>query len=233
MIEQELNFIKQMQKENKKQYLEVKEELERKKAVQLYLQCLNFLESDSQFQKYLNTLDIGMDGTVFAPTNDHKDNAFKNTHFGLGKILNFAFDLLKEESGKEIGYYQISFEHLLAYIENAKEILNRMEYVSGDRLIENEWDLELYENPKNYSVVNLNLVLPITTEELHISYNTRGIYIEGNSFITYHSNEEAKQHKNLTPREKEAFYGLGAKKALNIEPRKVKIKERISKMINS
>ena len=231
MTEQELNLLKQIQKENKKQYLEAKEVLEQKKAVQLYIQCLKILEADNQLQKYLDTLEVGTDGTIFAPTDHHKDKAFKNTHFGLGQILSFAFDLLRKESNKDIGYYQISFENLLTYIENAKEVLNKMEYITGDRLIENEWNLDLYENPKNYSIVNLSLILPITTEELHINYDAKGIYIDENCFIAYDTGKRTNQLKTLTPREKEAFYGLGAKKALNIEPQKVKIKEKISKII--
>ena len=103
-----------------------------------------------------------------------------------------------------------------------------MKYIEGDRLIPNNYNLKIYENPKNYSVVELNSLLPITEEQLQRSYMVPKIHIVNDHFIT---EKEVLQNKNiektLTPREKEAFYGEQARKILgllpNIQKKKIKI----------
>ena len=179
-----------------------------------------------KFQEFIKKLEKNQDGIYFAPHDEFGIKAYKSTHFGLSILLTFAFDLLNSEIEEE--YLQISFNDFYNYVENAKNILTEMKYIEGDRLIPNDYNFTIYENPKNYSVVELNSLLPITEEQLQRSYMVPKIHIVNDHFIT---EKEVLQNKNiektLTPREKEAFYGEQARKILgllpNIQKKKIKI----------
>lgn len=188
--------------------------------------------TDQNFQKFIDKLDIGIDGTYFAPFDTYTDKAFKQTHFGLSILLSFAFDLLtKEEKEHKEEFLQISFNDFYDYVENAKNILTNMQYIEGDRLVANKYEIKVYENPKNYSVVELDSLLPITEEQLQRSYIVPGIHITEDGFISQRALRNYKKvEKKLTPREAEAFYGDNAKKILGILPKNQKTKQ-ISKKI--
>ena len=71
----------------------------------------------------------------------------------------------------------------------------------------------------------MDLLPQITNEQLLKSYNVSNICVSGDYFVRFNLNNtdhEENINKNLTPREKEAFYGEGAKRALGILPYKVK-----------
>ena len=111
---------------------------------------------DINLQELINKLEIGEDGIYLAPYDEYGDKAYKSTHFGLSSLLTFAFDLLNSELEEE--YLQISFNDFYNYVENAKEILTDMKHIEGDRLIQNNYNLTIYQNPKNYSVIELNSI---------------------------------------------------------------------------
>ena len=181
---------------------------------------------DINLQELINKLEIGEDGIYLAPYDEYGDKAYKSTHFGLSSLLTFAFNLLNSELEEE--YLQISFNDFYNYVENAKEILTDMKYIEGDRLIQNNYNLTIYQNPKNYSVIELNSILPITEEQLQRSYMVPKIHVINDHFIT---EQEAIQcinpEKILTPREKEAFYGKKARQCLGLLPNKQKKKRKI------
>ena len=176
------------------------------------------LLTDIKIQEFINKLEQGIDGTIFAPYDKYGDKAYKSTHFGLSILLTFAFDLLNNETEQK--YLEISFNDFYNYVENAKTILTDMRYIEGDRLIPNDYNLKIYENPKNYSVVDLKQILPITPKQLKVNYLVPDIFTSENGFFTYKEQKKYKLNRDkLTPREYEAFYGETAQKCLGILPK--------------
>lgn len=80
-------------------YKKQKDWLKETEEVKCYLEVLCGLDEKQEFQKFLNRLEIGEDGTVFSPYEEYQDKAHKNTHFGLSRSLNFAIDLIRKYKG--------------------------------------------------------------------------------------------------------------------------------------
>lgn len=219
-LEQKLNKNQKILEELSKEKITLETE---NSVIRQYMAAIASIEQQQTYQNFLKTLEIGIDGTVFEQYKEPHTKSF-NMHFGLSSVLEYAFDLLQQESKKELDYYQISFQNILDYIENAKLVLNEMRYIEGDQIAQNQFGLEIYKNPKKYSVVNFKELIPMTTKQLQAKYDAKGIFIQDNSFITMKPNPVT---SNLTPREKEAFYGKGAKQTLGITPHKVKEKVKI------
>ena len=235
MTGEELLKIKE---ENKKSLVDAKvakDSLEKERIVIRYLRELDFIKYEENYQKFLNGLQLGMDGTVFDTYNKDKDNAFKSTHFNLSTILEYAFYLknIARDECEVDSQLKITFQDLSQYIEHANQVLTDMNYFPGDRLVSNEYGLEIYENPMNYSIVNFNVIMPYLTEEiLKMSYNVSFLKLGEQSF--WMNSKELTSKMNLerfTPREYEAFFGNGAMKALGIvsKDKKVKTYEKTSK----
>ena len=182
---------------------------------------------DTKKKEFINKLEKGIDGTLFAPYDRYGDKAYKTTHFGLSKLLAFAFDLLKKtDTNNTAEYYYISFSQFYNYVENAKNILTDMQYLEGVRLVTNKYNIVVYENPKNYSVVDLNKILPITLKQLRESYLVPDIYTSETGFLVYKDSKKEKSiEEKLTPREYKAFYGIEAKKSLDLAPTHIKKRE--------
>ena len=219
-----------IEKDNCKTILDVsinlKESLEEKIVVQQYLGVIKKIEDGKKYQKFLNQLEVGNDETIFSPYNEYQDNVHSRKYYGLSRMLKNAFWLV-QMNRKQDDYLEISFVQFLDYIENAYKVLTDMNYVSGDRLYKNEYDLEIYENPKNYSVVDFNQLLTLTDQELITSFVVYGVIVSKNYFIAI--NEKGlyeEQYVHLTPREREAFYGDKAMKALGILSKKERIRKK-------
>ena len=103
------------------------------------------------------------------------------------------------------------------YASNALNILRDMNHVQGDRLVKNEFNMEIYENPKNYSIVDLEELLPMNNEILKRDYFAFGIEVNDNGFIFKKlAHDIYDLEKNLTLREYDAFYGDESKKIIGI-----------------
>lgn len=189
-----------------------------------YLRCCKLLEEQQSFGNFLNDLELGEDGTLFSKYDDNKQKGLSSTHYGLSVILRNAFKLLTDN-----GINSISYDSILKYIANAEEKLHQMKYVEGDKKVTNRYGVAVYENPRNYSLVDFEQVIPtLTQKKLEMSYNLSGIVvnesarrfecIEGSTFD---------DKSNLSSREKEAFLGDDALLSLGI---KKNIKEKVYKI---
>ena len=198
-----------------------KEKLEELEDVKSYLKFLVALEKGNIYRKFLQQLEIGRDGTVFAPYCCNKDKAFSNNHFGLSVILKYVFGYIQKEMDLDttIGL-RVSFDTLEDYVINACEILTDMNYMDGDRTVENDYGLEIYENPKNYSVVDFAAINAerdkFTNEAFKLSYNVPGILIDDYGFVAVNDINLVNDYNKMTPREKEAFFGTKASKILGL-----------------
>lgn len=232
MKKYELDRKKEINNRFLEELIGARKKLEQTYTVQKYFGVLKNIEKNLECQKYLESLEIGIDGTVFSPYEEYVTNDFKATHFGLSKVLVYAFDLLgrnNKKNGQMEMVSIISFEALMDYVANAREILSDMQYYEGDRTVEGKYGLgivdKIYENPRNYSIVELKEVLPLTNFEFRNNYNVNEVFVEGREFVALDPVRLSKSdYEKLTPREREAFYGEGAKKALRVEEVKVKVK---------
>ncbi len=189
-----------------------------------YLRCCKLLKEKQSFGNFLNGLELGEDGSLFSKYDDNKQKGLSSTHYGLSVILRNAFKLLTDN-----GIKSVSYDSILKYIANAEEKLHQMRYMEGDKKVTNRYGVAVYENPRNYSLVDFEQIIPtLTQRKLEMSYNLSGIIVdesarrfeclEGSTFD---------DKSNLSSREKEAFLGEDALLSLGI---KKNIKEKVYKI---
>ena len=222
-----VNELKRIQNETKNKLIDdinLKECLKDNTFVKQYLEVRDNIQYQEIYQQFLEKLEIGEDGTVFSFFNPYHDRAHKNTHFGLSKCLKYAFYCLESSLEADVIFCEITLYQLLEYLENASNILTDMNYCVGDRKVSNDYGLEVYLNPKNYSVVDGKMI-PLTNEKLHLNYDVGDIRIVNGDFIK--PKLEIKENnflENMTPREVNAFFGKEARRILGVLPVKEKVK---------
>lgn len=188
-----------------------------------YLRNCKLLEEKQSFDSFLNGLELGEDGTLFNKYDDNKQKGLSSTHYGLSIILRNAFRILLDNDIKFVSY-----DSILKYIANAEEKLHQMKYMEGDKSVSNKYGVVVYENPKNYSLVDFKQIIPtLTQRELEMSYNLTGIVVNESARKFESLDDKSIDHKfNLSSREQEAFFGDDALLSLGI---KKNIKEKVFK----
>ena len=116
----------------------------------------------------------------------------------------------------------LSYEEIDAYTKNAQDKLQRMYYIEGDKKIVNSFGISVYENPRNYSVVNLKEIYPsLTQKRLEEHYNVPGIVVYPEFRIfEIQKNYLMDNNSVLSLRVQEAFYGADAQRILGISENK-------------
>ena len=188
-----------------------------------YLRNCKLLEEKQSFDSFLNGLELGEDGTLFNKYDDNKQNGLSSTHYGLSIILRNAFRILLDNDIKSVSY-----DSILKYIANAEEKLHQMKYMEGDKSVSNKYGVVVYENPKNYSLVDFKQIIPtLTQRKLEMSYNLTGIVVNESARKFESLDDISFDDKfNLSSREQEAFFGDDALLSLGI---KKNIKEKVFK----
>lgn len=188
-----------------------------------YLKNCKLLEEKQSFDSFLNGLELGEDGTLFSKYDDNKQKGLSSTHYGLSIILRNAFRILLDNDIKSVSY-----DSILKYVANAEEKLHQMKYMEGDKKVFNKYGVVVYENPKNYSLVDFKQIIPtLTQKKLEMSYNLTGIVVN-ESARKFESLDDISfdDKSNLSSREQEAFFGEDALLSLDI---KKNIKEKVFK----
>lgn len=182
-----------------------------------YLEKLELLKRLERKKSFLNELEVGEDGTFFTSSQKYFQKGLSSTHFGLSTILTNAFSLLSISSKKVLSYEEID-----AYTKNAQDKLQRMYYIEGDKKIVNSFGISVYENPRNYSVVNLKEIYPSLTQKgLEEHYNVPGIVVYPEFRIfEIQKNYLMDNNSILSLRVQEAFYGADAQRILGISENK-------------
>lgn len=188
-----------------------------------YLRNCKLLEEKQSFDSFLNGLELGEDGTLFNKYDDNKQKGLSSTHYGLSIILRNAFRILLDNDIKSVSY-----DSILKYIANAEEKLHQMKYMEGDKSVSNKYGVVVYENPKNYSLVDFKQIIPtLTQRKLEMSYNLTGIVVNESARKFESLDDISFDDKfNLSSREQEAFFGDDALLSLGI---KKNIKEKVFK----
>lgn len=188
-----------------------------------YLRNCKLLEEKQSFDSFLNGLELGEDGTLFNKYDDNKQKGLSSTHYGLSIILRNAFRILLDNDIKSVSY-----DSILKYIANAEEKLHQMKYMEGDKSVSNKYGVVVYENPKNYSLVDFKQIIPtLSQRKLEMSYNLTGIVVNESARKFESLDDISFDDKfNLSSREQEAFFGDDALLSLGI---KKNIKEKVFK----
>lgn len=103
---------------------------------------------------------------------------------------------LKERAGLSL---ILTIEELNRYIDAVRKFLQDNTYYEDDKVIDEILSFKVYQNPKNYDIKNVRELPSIDLEYLY-------------------------EKDNLTEREKEAFFGTEAHKALGISKEQAKVK---------
>lgn len=209
-----------------KQAIEKKFELENSKIIKEYLNQLKIIEYQKEYQKFLSDLVIGEDGTIFSKQREIIDKSCSKFHFGLSKTLDYALGFIQRYNYEEYfnysGKFRISYEDFQKYLDNAISILNDMRYYNGDRLVNNNYGLEIYENPMNYSIVDFRKLTPMDDKKFRMNYNMSSIMAGVNCFVTLDKFAILdKDVEKLTDREYEAFFGEKAQQILGYSKPKI------------
>lgn len=199
-------------------------------VVKDYLEQLKLIDEKQKYQLFLNRLEVGEDGTVFAKRRDIINKSCSNFHFGLSKTLRYALGFIQRFNYDEYynysGYFRLSYDDFQKYLDNAILILNDMNYYEGDRKVENDYGLEIYENPMNYSVVDFQNLIPFDYKQFMVSYHLNSIMPGSNCFVTLDrfclSDEDLEK---LNSREYEAFFGEEAQRILGYSKPKLMKKQ--------
>ena len=188
-----------------------------------YLRNCKLLEEKQSFDSFLNGLELGEDGALFNKYDDNKQKGLSSTHYGLSVILRNAFRILLDNDIKSVSY-----DSILKYIAKAEEKLHQMKYMEGDKSVSNKYGVVVYENPKNYSLVDFKQIIPtLTQRKLEMSYNLTGIVVNESARKFESLDDISFDDKfNLSSREQEAFFGDDALLSLGI---KKNIKEKVFK----
>ena len=253
MKSEQLEELKKISTENYNNLKNKIKELEESKEVKEYLENINKLQNSKKYKEFLNFLDIGEDGTIFEPYNETTDKY----HYGLIEVLRHIEYLkylnyqklnnenitLEEYNKKYNDNTEISLKQINQYIENATKILNNMRYYEQDRRVKNDYKLEIYENPKKYSIINFKEVLELFSIKKYIlqiliSEKTNQSYKNNEFIISKKENNytfRIKKENNIKPiythkltsREFEAFYGTDAQNTLSLVPIELNKQERL------
>lgn len=187
------------------------------------------------YKEYIENLDIGDDGTLFeAPS------PAKAKYYGLSFLFNCALSLKYYGEGKEQNQeLRISYDELLLYLKNAEYQLRIPKKYEKDPLVENPYNLKVYKNPNNYSVLSkqeykefyqslnnskridaLNNVLNKYKVNPVILYKKDYHHSEKSKFLVFPrdiNRIEFVDINNLTAREIEAFFGEEAQRILGVK----------------
>jgi len=133
-------------------------QMEQTLEIQNYLQELENIKYYENYEKFLNGLEIGEDGTIFAPRRN-----YNYTTFDLSEFIRYAFTLKyygKENEENQVPSMQVSFKNLREYRLSAIKTLREMKKYPDEREVENLYGLEVYPNPKeNFECAETTLLL--------------------------------------------------------------------------
>ena len=103
---------------------------------------------------------------------------------------------LKEQAGLSSN---LTIEELNRYIDNVRKTLQAYNHYEDDKVVDEILSYKVYQNPRNYDIKNVRELPSLDLEYLY-------------------------EKDNLTKREKEAFFGTEAWKALGISKEQAKVK---------
>lgn len=226
--------------EKKKNQKEYELSIDNIKAMEQTIEIKNYLKElenktqKEEYQKFLNSLEVGIDGTIFAPTGGHRyATAF------LVDFITYAFTLkfyAKQFVKSDWPYMEISFTSLLNYNINARKILKEKKKYPDEKIIENPYGLEVYQNPRENLECSETCLLRNCIfapgvynfqKELEVEGMINLVVDDKNKKIIIHDNEEADiaHYSNFEPidisklnmRDQNAFFGEEAQKILGVK----------------
>lgn len=212
------------------------EAMEQTIEIQNYLDELERKKTEEAKQVFLNSLTLGEDGTIFGPKGDNRYVLYM-----IDEFIKYAFSLkYYTMNPEETHSMQISFRNLVEYKKAVTKTLQEMKKYPDEKPKENIYGLEVYSNPKELVALRdsatllncifapsihslkdeLKLCLMDEVVVLNVEDNQEKGFLIISDFL--HSNErefsefEPVDIITLSMREKNAFFGEEAQKALGV-----------------
>ena len=203
--------------------------------IDTYIEVKQYIESIKALQEYeedLTNLDnlISIDGVIYNKVKDDK------IHYSAKEVLKHLM-ALKERAGLPL---ILTIEELNRYIDAVRKSLQDNTHYEDDKVIDEILSFKVYQNPQNYDIKNVRELPSLDLEYQYESYlkGTKATYKvtsdnnyelvsegkRGNDILPSIDLEYLYEKDNLTEREKEAFFGTEAHKALGISKEQAKVK---------
>lgn len=222
-------------KKNQKAYELVKyniEAMEQTIEIQNYLKEVETKNHCETYQKFLDSLEVGEDGTIFAPQRN-----YRYVTFSLSEFINYAFTskyLGQEYEGYKIPYMSLSFKEILEYSKTTRKLLKEMKHYPDEAVVENPYNLEIYPNPReNFECAESTLLRDCIFASAMYSFQEQ-LKLEGMTEIEeqskclvitdskekdifHYTNFKPTDISSLSMREQNAFFGEESQKILGVK----------------
>lgn len=222
-------------KKNQKAYELAKdniEAMEQTTEIQNYLKEVETKNYYETYQKFLSSLEVGEDGTIFAPQRNYRYGTFS-----LSEFMNYAFTLKylgQEYEGYKIPYMSLSFKEILEYSKTTRKLIKEMKHYPDEAVLENPYNLEIYPNPKeNFECCESTLLRNCIFASSIYSFQEQ-LELEGTTEIEeqskclvitdskekdifHYTNFKPTNISSLSMREQNAFFGEEAQKILGVK----------------
>lgn len=201
--------------------------------IQNYLRELEKKKFQKKYQKFINSLIVGEDGTIFGCIDQQRYATIL-----LSDFIQYALSLKYYDKNSQVNCHcEISYTELIEYERNAQQVLREMKGYKDDEYLENPYNLKVYRNPRGIkfcleSPLLNNCLFASSYYSLSDELRNRGmkeiIVTEDEKIILtdqwikgeYHrgfSNFTPIDIKKLKMREQNAFFGKEAQRILNVK----------------
>lgn len=234
MTIEELENEKQTAKKNYELLKSNVEQMEQTIEIQNYLKEVESKGYQQEYQQFLNRLEVGEDGTIFAP-----HNKYRYTTLGLSEFINYAFTLKyygKQAAGNSNPYMFLTFNEISEYSESTQNILRQMKKYPDEKVVENPYHLDIYANPReNFQCAESDLLknciyAPTVysfQEELEregmadlvVDNREKKIIVRDDHLLRvfHYSDFDPVDISTLSMREQEAFFGEEAQRIFGVK----------------
>ena len=162
--------------------------------IDTYVEVKQYVESIKALQEYEEDL-TNLDNLISIDGVIYNKVKDDKIYYSAKEVLKHLM-ALKERAGLPL---ILTIEELNRYIDAVRKTLQDNTHYEDDKVIDEILSFKVYQNPKNYDIKNVRELPSIDLEYLY-------------------------EKDNLTEREKEAFFGAEACKALGISKEQAKVK---------
>ncbi len=211
--------IEKLKEESRASYdLAVANKLAMEQTVEVknYLKEIEKITEQLQYQEFLENLEIGEDGTLFAPSSSKKKYYEGTLVLKYALILKCKGEFLKLPDcpltsvtiNRKCSLKCCDF---LRYLRNAESVLTEMKRYRGDKVVSEKNGIEIIQNPKNIAIdlesEEKNLLCALEKYGKDAEFRISNDDIENfRSFDIY----------SLSKREQSAFFGKRAQNILEV-----------------
>ena len=162
--------------------------------INTYIEVKQYVESINALSEFEEDL-INLDNLISIDGIIYNKEKKYKVYYSPRIVLKHLIELKESKGLSSI----LTIEELNNYIDAVRETLQNQIHYEDDKVVDEILTYKVYENPHNYDIKNISEIPSINLEYLY-------------------------KKDNLTEREKEAFFGTNAYKALGISKEQDKVK---------